>query len=440
MGDLLAQPFPSRGAADALRDRVIVYLRDRRAKPGSPLLTDAQIVERTGLSRSTVRRALDGLQRDGWVSRTPGRGTFAGPRLASADREVDPTRRGKTANALRLGVVLFDIAKLATDWITPHVLAGIDEAAEASGVKVELYGATEPEANAIVRRLERDRPDVLVSLAAKPSDALLLRDAVRLGIPSLVMGTAHQYLGLPAVVEDNLDAARRATRRLLEAGHERVGFVINRWPAGWVFERQEGFEQAMSEANLDVDTPGVCWIGRSDHPGHRDQIVSHREAAFVSQASDEPLTGAVERVEAWLRRHRPTGVVAGSYVGVWALTEAARRLGLSVPRDLSVVAFDPHPQVPEWLGVGEPSLVRLPLRAMGRRIAQVSRALAEGVDPGRVGRVRVAFEDQPGVSVAPPAAWPVKDASVAATSSASPADSQTRLAGGSSDSLVEESK
>lgn len=416
-GDLLAQPFPARGAMDVLRDRMVTYLRHRRFGPGAPLLTDAQIVERTGLSRSTVRRALDGLQRDGWVSRTPGRGTFGGPRLAVQRSTHSPGEKGQPSNAgghdaserlntLRLGVVLFDIAKLSSDWITPQVLAGIDEAAGQSGVNVELFGAIESDTNAIVRRLERDRPDVLVSLAAKPRNALLLRDAVRLEIPGLVMGTAHQYLGLPSVVEDNLDAAKRATRRLIEAGHERIGMVINRWPAPWVFERQEGFELTLADAGLDVDEPGVCWVGRSDHPGHRNVYVSHREALpdFAVDASpDAPMAKAVDRTERWLRRRQPTAVIAGSYVGIWAIGEAARRVGLSIPGDLSVIAFDPHPSATRWLGVEELSLIRLPLKAMGRRIAEIGRALAEGANPERIGRVCVPFEDQPGASVAPPA-------------------------------------
>ena len=373
-------------------------------------MTDAQLVERSGLSRSTVRRALEGLQRDGWISRTPGRGTFVGPRVAADAEGERAGSHSKAGAALRMGVAIFDIEKLADDWITPHVLAGIDEAAGASGVKVEIYGGSKAEAEGVVRRLRRDRPDVLVSLAAKPRDALLLRDAMRLEIPSLVMGTAHQYLGVPAVVEDNDAAARLAVRKLVAAGHERVGFVINRWPAGWVFERQEGFEKQIAEVGLDVDAPGVCWVGRADHPGHSSQGLSHREAGFGvgmsrygSKASQgDLLAGAVERVEAWMRRHEPTAVVAGSYIAGWAIGEAARLLGRRVPEDLSVIAFDPHPELPAWLGVETPTLVRLPLREMGRRIAQVSRVLAEGTDPARVGCVRVPFEDQPGDSVAPP--------------------------------------
>ena len=397
-GVALAGPFPARGAVGALRERLVGELRRRRPRPGEPFLNDGEISERTGLSRSTVRRALDGLRRDGWVSREPGRGTFVGPRLAAPDAAPDAAPA-----AVRLGVVLFDIAGLGEDWITPHVLAGIDDAAGESGVAVELLGVREDDADGLLRRLEANRPDVLASLAAKPRDALFLRDAQRLNIPSLVVGTAHQFLGLPTVVEDNPQGARLAVRQLVDAGHERVGLVLNRWPAGWVFERQESFELALEAAGLAERSAGTCWIGTADHPAYGDQWHSHRTAALASPRPDAPapFDGAAERVAAWLARERPTAVVAGSYAAIFILGRAAASLGLSIPRDLSVVGFDPHPQAAEWLGV-RPTLARLPLRAMGRRIAAASRSLAEGARPSDVGRVRVPFALEPGDSVAPP--------------------------------------
>jgi LacI family transcriptional regulator len=309
--------------------------------------------------------------------------------------------------SLRLGVVLFDITRLASDWITPHVLAGIDEAAGDAGVKVELYGGSDSNIDAISRRIERERPEVLVSLAVRPQDALLLRDCVRLGIPSLVMGTAHQYLGLPSVVEDNVGAAEVATQTLIDHGHERIGMVLNRWPAPWVFERQEGFERTIIQAGLDLDEPGVCWIGASNHPGYTQASTSHRSLSTNLSGLMEPgspFVGAVERVEAWMRRHRPTALVAGSYIGARIATLAAKRIGLSIPGDLSFITFDPHPALSQWVGMERPSMVRLPLHDMGRRIATVSRSLAEGVHPDRIGCVRVPFVTDPGDSIVPPTA------------------------------------
>lgn len=62
------------------------YLEELMAKrelpPGALLPSEAELQAQLGLSRGTIRRALDDLQREGRVVREPGRGTFvAQPRL-----------------------------------------------------------------------------------------------------------------------------------------------------------------------------------------------------------------------------------------------------------------------------------------------------------------------------------------------------------------------
>lgn len=62
--------------------------RDRRP-PGSPLPPERALAEHFGVSRVTLRRALDELERAGLVSRTPGGGwVVAGPRIGEPPNEL----------------------------------------------------------------------------------------------------------------------------------------------------------------------------------------------------------------------------------------------------------------------------------------------------------------------------------------------------------------
>ena len=56
-----------------------------KVKPGERLPTEAELVDAYGVSRTTARRALDELRRQGVVERQPGKGTFVlQPRLHAA--------------------------------------------------------------------------------------------------------------------------------------------------------------------------------------------------------------------------------------------------------------------------------------------------------------------------------------------------------------------
>lgn len=65
-----------------VREAVLGMIRDEALSPGHLLPSETELCARFGVSRGTIRRAFDDLERDGHVSREPGRGTFvATPRM-----------------------------------------------------------------------------------------------------------------------------------------------------------------------------------------------------------------------------------------------------------------------------------------------------------------------------------------------------------------------
>ena len=102
----------SRTNAGTLYHRLLGVLRGRiesgEIGVGDRLPSEADLVSAFGVSRTTARRALDELRRQGLVRREPGRGTFlASPRLRSnlaylhsSSEEIE--RWGYTPGARRL--------------------------------------------------------------------------------------------------------------------------------------------------------------------------------------------------------------------------------------------------------------------------------------------------------------------------------------------------
>jgi DNA-binding LacI/PurR family transcriptional regulator len=84
--------------------------------------------------------------------------------------------------------------------------------------------------------------------------------------------------------------------------------------------------------------------------------------------SDWTATGARRDAEGLLTgEHRPTAVVAASDEMAFGVMALARRLGLRVPQDLTVVGIDDH----ELADVLDLTTVRQDVDALGRRAGRI---------------------------------------------------------------------
>jgi LacI family transcriptional regulator, repressor for deo operon, udp, cdd, tsx, nupC, and nupG len=154
------------------------------------------------------------------------------------------------------------------------------------------------------------------------------------GLPVVLVNAAIGDLGFPTVAADDAHAVEQAYGHLSSLGHERIGLVL----------------------------------------GPRDHVPSARKlTAFEKLASDR---GLVERTifsmegghaaGSRLINRGATGLICASDVLALGAVRAARRLGLSVPDDVSVVGYDDS----SFMSCTEPPLttVRQPIEAMGQAV------------------------------------------------------------------------
>ena len=347
----LKPPFPARHAASTLRSQVKQYLLTRRPAAGTPLATDTQIVRVSNLSRSTVRRALDQLESEGWVRRRRGVGTLVGERVA----ELAGTGNGGAA--LRLAVLVFRVGDLAHDWYTPLVLDGIERVAGRLGLSVELVGQSDRDLEAVGQRLVRSRPAVFACLCADPRAEVLIERARRAGVNCLVAGTPHAHLGLPAVAEDNRQAMAVAVEHLWRRGHRRVAVALPRRAEAWVFERHEAFVAELSARGVADAESLVHWLPLQMPP------------------TDEPVAALLHE---FIRQRGVTALVPGDGDAMRCLDTLVRSGRVDVPGELSVVSMEQDQRHRRWLGTADADLLHMPMREIGRKLAEYAAALAAG--------------------------------------------------------------
>lgn len=341
----LQGPFPSRRATDVLCNRLIERLQAEEPSVGDTFFTESQLVEVSGLSRFTVRRAMGRLSDEGWIERRAGKGTFVGPRVLMGKR---PASQRVAKTNVRLAVLVYCLNDSMPDWYSSGVLQGIDEVAGDLSISIELMGQSTADLGNLARRLEQSRPDVLAVMPSGTWHAYMVREAQRLGIPCLLTGTRMLDLKLPTVYEDGAQGAAMAVKYLYEHGHRRIGLLQRPDSARWVFDRRRGYVAGVTECGLQHDERLVCWLDNDLGPD------SSRALA------------------AYLRREKPTALLLSSGFHMETLVRLVDTNGLKIPDDLSVVTFDQQYRINSQFMAVNFATVDLPLREMGRQLARLA--------------------------------------------------------------------
>jgi LacI family transcriptional regulator len=180
-------------------------------------------------------------------------------------------------------------------------------------------------------------PGVIMTPATTSAADLLVAH----GIPVVEVDRRLATSSCDAVVIDNEQGGREAVAHLIDHGHTRIGLLMAK--TTWTTDagRLHGYRSAHAAARLPVDRQLVVKIGT-----HAPDIV--------------------RRIEALLDA-KPTAIFAANNQLAEQAWHVLRKRKLSIPRDISLVAFDDVP----WMGMVQPAItaVAQPTFEMGRRAA-----------------------------------------------------------------------
>lgn len=136
---------PQESDAIPLHHKVYVVLRqqivDGQYSPDAAMPSEQELARTFEVSRITVRRALERLQREGLVSRARGRGTFARPSMLPAGEQIN--LRGLFENLLAMGlrtrVKLVEVAYLPASPTIAEILKVKPEAFVQRAIRLRYH-------------------------------------------------------------------------------------------------------------------------------------------------------------------------------------------------------------------------------------------------------------------------------------------------------------
>ncbi len=168
------------------------------------------------------------------------------------------------------------------------------------------------------------------------------------GVPVVLLNAAVDFAGFPQVSTDDVAAVQQAFAHLLSLGHERIGLLVG--PEGHVPSQRKtsAFEELIrreSERRVSAGRPGGA---RGDF---------RLGQALFSFEGGQAVAG--ELFAAGM-----TALICGSDVLALGAIRGARRMGLSVPGEVSVVGYDDS----VFMNYTDPPLttLRQPIEAMAR--------------------------------------------------------------------------
>lgn len=280
-----------------------------KAKKPVVAATMKDVALQANVSTATVSRALMNPEKVSQATRN---------RVEQAALEVGylPQMQGRNMKRNESRTILVIVPDICDPFFS-EVIRGIEVTAAAQGYLVligDCAHQNQQEKTFIDLIITKQIDGMLLLGSRLPFDASIEEQR---NLPPIVM--ANEFapeLGLPTVHIDNLTAAFDAVNYLHELGHQRIGCIAGPEEMPLCHYRLQGYVQALRRSGITVDPH---YIARGN---------------FTYEAG----ASALEQLLALPKP--PTAVFCHSDIMALGALSWAKRQGLKVPEDLSIIGFD----------------------------------------------------------------------------------------------------
>lgn len=294
----------------------------------APICTEAELMERFGVSRITVRHALTQLENQGILYRKRGVGSFVNPDIyqnPASEAEAAPAK----ANRVFAFVMPFNIARTG-------LTGSIQEATNYLNERdcfTSIYISGENGENRGRRILQRLTQMDIAGIAYYPFTSNIhletLNELMFNGKPVVLMDLPSRVAHLPSVTSDNLGGERALIHHLTALGHRHIAFlsgipVTARETLG---DRYSGYLLGLADSGIKLDPALVC-----------------TETNPAARALPADAAGSMASVIRAFREKGATAIVCEHDEMAYYVLQCCRELGVRVPEDISVCGFDDN----EW--------------------------------------------------------------------------------------------
>jgi LacI family transcriptional regulator len=303
-----------------------------------------EFAEKVGLSPTTVSRALGG---------------YPEVRQETRERVMEAARKfgyRPNVNAVRLatgkaGAIGVVMGRSGNGYFFSEFMGGMASRLEGEDTDIVVSVTTDNDLNDELRIFSRlaasGRVDGIIIHSPRPDDeriALLHK----LGIPFIIHGRSDSKFEHAWLDIDNHAVTYLSTVHLLERGHRNIAFINGPKGMTFVIDRENGYRDALATMDMAFDPRMVL------------------SAPFSEETAFQFARSLLEKAS------RPTAFVAGAMMTAQGVYRAASQLGLTIGKDVSVIAHDDvFPYLTPESMLPSLSTTRSPLRMAGERVTDL---------------------------------------------------------------------
>ena len=286
--------------------RQLIFSDDIHA--GDKLPSENVLASRYGVSRQTIRKALEALEQEGYIYAVHGSGRYISERTIHRK------------NSKNIAVVLTYLS----DYIFPKVIRGIDDVLSENGYSIILKHTNNSRSGEI-KCLEELITKDIDGIIIEPSKSNMFLKHMSLfsrldeyEIPYVfIQGRYESMTDKVHVLMDDEKGSYLLTKHLIESGHKNI-YGIFKSDDSQGQDRHKGYAKALSEAGLVYDPDKVIWFFTEDRKVH-------------------PYTS----LKNIIKQKKPIDAVVcyNDQIAVHAI-KAIEEMGLKVPNDISITGYD----------------------------------------------------------------------------------------------------
>lgn len=319
---------------EQVRDMIEEEARDKM--PGDLLSSEVQYAEKFGVSRPTVRKAVDDLVRIGLIKRIPGKGLML-------NTEYDIMNRGK---------LLIVLPYQVGDGFMFKIIMGCVEEANVLGFQYKIIGESKPEERlAIIKQEDLSQYTAAITCCYEDEYEYQIVDLLNnANLLVMLVDNPVKRGDFPCITCNDYDGGYTMGKYLAKRGHTRIINITGERPVITIERRNAGFFDALKDYGVDYDM-----------------------SLFINGYTDEFLECFTADD---FKSGKYTAICSHTTLAVMDLAQFIHDNNVRIGEDVSVIGYGDHPYIS---GAGIPvTSIEQPSMDMGKTaVDEISTALIE---------------------------------------------------------------